>query len=58
MRSCRIDRHFKLLPPSSAGRAMDDKDRAVDANLHGPSMLASMMTAAAAYAVQRGLPLE
>ena len=37
---------------------MHDKDRAVDANQQGPSMLASMMAAAAAYAVQRGLPLE
>ncbi|MGB1013687.1 MAG: AraC family transcriptional regulator ligand-binding domain-containing protein [Nannocystaceae bacterium] len=37
---------------------MDDKDRAVDANLHAPSMLANLMTAAAAYAVQRGLSLE
>ncbi len=37
---------------------MDDKDRAVDANPHAPSMLASLMTAAAAYAVQRGLSLE
>ncbi len=38
--------------------AMHDKERAVDANQQGPSMLASFMTAAAAYAVQRGLPLE
>ncbi len=37
---------------------MDDKDRADDANLHVPSMLANLMTAAAAYAVQRGVSLE
>lgn len=37
---------------------MDDKHRTVDDNLSGPSMLANLMTAAAAYAVQRGLPLE
>ncbi len=35
---------------------MHDKDRALDAS--DPSMLASMMTAAAAYAVQRGLSLD
>jgi AraC-like DNA-binding protein len=37
---------------------MHDNDRAVDANLPGPSMLANLMTAAVAYAVQRGVPLE
>lgn len=37
---------------------MHDKDRAVDANLRDPSMLASMMAAAAAYAVQRGVSLD
>ncbi len=37
---------------------MHDKDRAIDANPPGPSMLANLMNAAAAYAVQRGLPLE
>ena len=37
---------------------MHDKDRAVDANDIGPSTLANLMTAAAAYAVQRGIPLE
>ena len=37
---------------------MHDNDRAVDADRHGPSMLANLMTAAAAYAVQRGVPLE
>ncbi|MEM7153211.1 MAG: AraC family transcriptional regulator ligand-binding domain-containing protein [Myxococcota bacterium] len=37
---------------------MHDKDRAVDANPPGPSMLANFMTTAAAYAVQRGVPLE
>ncbi|MEM7286228.1 MAG: AraC family transcriptional regulator ligand-binding domain-containing protein [Actinomycetota bacterium] len=35
---------------------MHDNDRAVDAN-PAPSMLANVLTAAAAYAVQRGLPL-
>ncbi len=37
---------------------MHDKDRADDAKLEGPSMLATVMTAAASYAVQRGVPLE
>ncbi|MEM9745083.1 MAG: AraC family transcriptional regulator ligand-binding domain-containing protein [Actinomycetota bacterium] len=37
---------------------MDDKDRAVDDTLSDPSMLATLMAAAAAYAVQRGLSLE
>jgi AraC-like DNA-binding protein len=36
---------------------MHDNDRADDANLHGPSMLANLMTAAVAYAVRRGVPL-
>ncbi|MEM6295342.1 MAG: AraC family transcriptional regulator ligand-binding domain-containing protein [Myxococcota bacterium] len=36
-------------------RAMHDKDRAIDAN---PSMLATLMAAAAGYAVKRGLPLD
>ncbi len=37
---------------------MHDNERAVDASLHGPSMLAGLMSVAAAYAVQRGVPLE
>ncbi len=37
---------------------MHDEDRAVDADPPGPSMLATLMTAAASYAVKRGLPLE
>ena len=39
---------------------MNDKDRADDANMNTdePSMLASLMTAAAAYAVQRDVPLN
>ena len=37
---------------------MHDRDRTVDANLNGPSMMATLMTAAAAYAVQRGVPLD
>ncbi len=37
---------------------MHDNDRAVDANLPGPSMLANLMTTAVAYAVGRGVPLE
>lgn len=37
---------------------MPDNDRAVDAGSPGPSTLANLMTTAAAYAVQRGVPLE
>lgn len=37
---------------------MNDNDRAVDTNLHASSMLPNLMTAAVAYAVQRGVPLE
>ncbi|MEM7340598.1 MAG: AraC family transcriptional regulator ligand-binding domain-containing protein [Actinomycetota bacterium] len=37
---------------------MHDNERAVDANLDGTSLLANLMTAAAAYAVRRGVPLE
>lgn len=37
---------------------MHDKNRGVDANPSAPSMLANLMSAAAAYAVQRGLDLE
>ncbi|MEM8922658.1 MAG: helix-turn-helix domain-containing protein [Actinomycetota bacterium] len=37
---------------------MHDHDPFVDADPAGPSMLASLMTAAAAYAVRRGLSLE
>lgn len=37
---------------------MHDKDRAVDDNSQAPSMLASIMAAAAAYAVRRGLSLD
>jgi len=48
----------KLGPPLSIARAMNDKDRAVDDKLQGASMLANLMTAAAGYAVQRGLPLD
>lgn len=37
---------------------MHDKDRAVDDNQPGPTMLADVMAAAAAYAVQRGVSLH
>ncbi len=37
---------------------MHDNQRSVDVNVDGPSMLANLMTAAVAYAVQRGVPLE
>lgn len=49
---------LKLVTRARVDRAMDDKDRADDANLDGPSMLANLMTAAASYAIQRGLPLQ
>ncbi|MEL6985122.1 MAG: AraC family transcriptional regulator ligand-binding domain-containing protein [Actinomycetota bacterium] len=37
---------------------MHDNQRSVDVNVAGPSMLANLMTAAVAYAVQRGVSLE
>ena len=37
---------------------MHDNNRAVDANPPQPSMLANLMTPAAAYAVRQGLPLD
>ena len=37
---------------------MHDNRRSVDVNVAGPSMLANLMTAAVAYAVQRGVSLE
>ena len=36
---------------------MHDNNPAVDGGPHGPSMLANLMSAAAAYAVRRGVPL-
>jgi AraC-like DNA-binding protein len=37
---------------------MHDNDRAASTDLPGPSMLANLMTAAVAYAVHRGVPIE